>query len=176
MAPGEAARAVEANLSEEAVRRAAEAAGQREVAAPLQEVLRGVGDNVVREVLALPRAAEQARARHDEERRQMDAGHAREIEALAAANATLHALDSTRERHAAELQELIYRTTAAEEGWRAHIQEAREKLELRDSELLAKHGAPFWAMVGWSSERPITWSVRCASIRPPISTRRFCET
>ena len=78
----------------------------------------------------------------------------------------LGALETLRGDHGTAVRHLETACRLASESWETHLFLGRALMALAR----ARH------TVGWSSERPITWSVRCASIRPPISTRRFCET
>ncbi|CAE8643488.1 unnamed protein product [Polarella glacialis] len=143
---------------ESLVKQAAEDAGQKEVEESLREVLRIVGDNVVREVLELPKAAAAMKAKHREERMSLEELQAEEMSRLPE-HAPTEQVDMAKERHAIQLQEASYRVEAANEVWQGHLDHAGTKLEQRDESLLAEEGAAFWTKVGWSSSELCTRAI-----------------
>eukprot|EP00929_Paragymnodinium_shiwhaense_P109013 TRINITY_DN75379_c0_g1_i1.p1 TRINITY_DN75379_c0_g1~~TRINITY_DN75379_c0_g1_i1.p1 ORF type:complete len:943 (+),score=139.06 TRINITY_DN75379_c0_g1_i1:95-2923(+) len=140
---------------ESIVKAAAEAQGRAEVELCLQEVLRTVGGNVVKEVLALPKAAARMQERHREERVLLEDAHDAALRAVSDGT-LLDLADAAKEQHAIRLQEAAYRATAAKEMWHVHIRRADTKLVEHDQSLLAENGAVFWSKVGWTSERLCT--------------------
>ena len=148
---------------EGAVKRVAEAAGRRSVDGPLRDVLRAVGENVVREVLWLPARASQVRAAQREERDGLDRAHTAALRALHDVAAGDELFDAENERYGILVQEGTMRAQAANETWRAHIEQAVAKLARRDEALLAADGPPFWTKLAFSRERlcresPIDWA------------------
>ena len=149
---------------ETVARRAAEAEGRRAVEEPMRELLRAVGENVVKEVLALPAAATAMREARQLERSRLEAAHADELRRLRSEPLGLQhepsgvggavsgdLVGATRERHMAELLEADLRAEGADGAWAAHIEHAAAKLTRRDAALLAAEGAAFWERVGGPS-------------------------
>ena len=159
---------------EGALRATAEEAGKRLVDAPVRELLRAVGETVVREVLWLPRAAAAMRERLRLEDEQMASKHEIELELELELGATLsdsgnplpcqpvppghwaEHLDALKQRHAVERRAAAYRATAAEDAWRGHLENAATKLALHDERLLAEKAAAFWTQVGSTREKLCT--------------------
>ena len=149
---------------ESSVKKAAEAVGRRTVDEPLRDVLRAVGDNVVREVLWLPaRAAEMHKAQL-EERARLEATHTSDLRALHSRGASEEEMDGAGERYGVLVHEATIHAEAANETWRTHIANAHMKLARRDEALMADEGSAFWSKVGSTSERlnseagPVDWA------------------
>ena len=148
---------------ETAERRRAEAQGRLAMAGTLQQALRSVGAhllganyNVVREVLALP--AVMAAAQEDQRRRQQQLVLAHNAELSALSNSPANALavrleSEARERHESALREHTLRSDAANAAWSAHLQATKERLRVRDEQLIAAEGAALCAKVGTTIER-----------------------
>mmetsp|Transcript_47509 Transcript_47509/g.154228 ORF Transcript_47509/g.154228 Transcript_47509/m.154228 type:complete len:709 (-) Transcript_47509:2135-4261(-) len=125
----------EARLASAEERRA-EARGRREMAAALQQTLRTVGAhalgeeyNVVREVLALPRAVAAAREGQARRQRALERAHAEQLGALGESGVAVR-LREAEDRHAAERREEVRRSAAADAAWEAHIAAAAARLRL----------------------------------------------
>ncbi|KAL1525018.1 hypothetical protein AB1Y20_019893 [Prymnesium parvum] len=136
---------------EAAVKRRSDAMARELVDAPLQAVLRGVGENVVREVLWVEEAA---------------AAAAREEAAVRQAQ-----LAEVRARGGEEWQAVVaqmaeYRRRAADGLWSAHAEGAREKLRAEDARRRREEAPAFWAKTGGGEEAlreergPVNWARR----------------
>jgi len=146
----------EARLASAEERRA-EARGRREMAAALQQTLRTVGShalgeeyNVVREVLALPRAVAAAREGQARRQRALERAHAEQLGALGESGVAVRPREAE-DRHAAERREEVLRSAAADAAWEAHIAAAADRLRRRDVDLLQREegrAGGFWEKVG----------------------------
>eukprot|EP00928_Gymnodinium_smaydae_P061201 TRINITY_DN45344_c0_g1_i1.p1 TRINITY_DN45344_c0_g1~~TRINITY_DN45344_c0_g1_i1.p1 ORF type:complete len:952 (-),score=99.80 TRINITY_DN45344_c0_g1_i1:132-2987(-) len=134
------------------VRNVAFEAGRKEVEDLLRDVLRSVGDNVVREVLEIPKAAEAMKAKQIAEYKVLEDSQASELRSLSD-GASTDALEILHDRHATQLQELCYREEASLAMWSELIDNANTNLKERDQTLLTEEGEAFWTKVGWSSDR-----------------------
>jgi hypothetical protein len=122
----------------------------------LRDLLRAVGENPVKEVLALPRAAAAMRETRRAEHECLRASHAGELAALVEAGGgpPRDELEAAAVRQATELRAAAYRAEAAAEAWRGHAEGAAVKLEWWDARLLAEQAPLFWAKTGgWCCER-----------------------
>jgi len=143
---------------ENTLKMAAEDAGRKEVEEAFREVLRLVGDNVVREVLELPNAAAAMKTKHCDERIKLEEVQADELKRIPLRGLPTEQFDIAQERHAVQLHEASYRSMAAKSMWQELFANAGTKLEQRDQTVWAEESAAFWAKVGWSSERLCTES------------------
>ena len=167
----------------EGARQAAAAArGCRDVEVWLREVLREVGDNSAREVLAVRAAGVDLWQRiHDEEVSRT----VTEVTAVVTAGVTDGVTSQNMEnganqhqrrrgwpsslweatrRQQAEVREAAYRAEAAREAWRHHCASADARLASQDGAALATGAATFWHKVGGSEAAirteaaPIDWA------------------
>eukprot|EP00930_Biecheleria_cincta_P056456 TRINITY_DN42573_c0_g1_i1.p1 TRINITY_DN42573_c0_g1~~TRINITY_DN42573_c0_g1_i1.p1 ORF type:complete len:908 (+),score=197.81 TRINITY_DN42573_c0_g1_i1:33-2726(+) len=144
------------------VKRAAEDRGRKAVEESLREVLRRVGENVVREVLELPKAADAMKVKHQDEYTGMRDFQVAEINTLLDPTASNEVME-LQERHEDQLQELAYRVKEADGLWQRHISHVAAKLDQRDENILAEASGDFWEKVGWSSAqlcsetKPVNW-------------------
>ena len=141
---------------EKASRRAAELAGRKLVEEPVRELLRTVGGNVVKEVLLLPHSAEKMRISMMAERDELDQLFAEEIRSFHGdqvgdvGTESVEQLEMMKERFVVDLLELDLRADGACSAWKAHMDNAAERLMRRDKKLLEDEGASFWERVGSS--------------------------
>eukprot|EP00927_Polykrikos_kofoidii_P046580 TRINITY_DN4076_c2_g1_i1.p1 TRINITY_DN4076_c2_g1~~TRINITY_DN4076_c2_g1_i1.p1 ORF type:complete len:947 (+),score=163.95 TRINITY_DN4076_c2_g1_i1:92-2932(+) len=137
---------------ESAVKKVAEDVGRQEVEESFRMVLRTVGDNVVREVLELPKARATMKSKHCEESRQLERLQADQLSQLHE-SASKEQVDAAVERHAIQLRELSWRVNAANHFWQEHVDNAATKMEQRDRDLLGDESSAFWAKLGWSDDQ-----------------------
>ena len=134
---------------EEAIQETEDIRGKKEAALGIREVVREAGDNVVLEVMLLPKGEKEMQHQHHEEEQQL-------IKLIQQLTKTDNKIDIVAlELYSTELRKLSYRAHAANKVWKTHIELAIRRMEQYDRLLVSseENGAiHFWNKIESSAE------------------------
>ena len=134
---------------ENAIQETEDIRGKKEAALGIREVVREAGDNVVLEVMLLPKGEKEMQHQHHEEEQQL-------IKLIQQLTKTDNEIDIVAlELYSTELRKLSYRAQAANKVWKTHIELAIRRMEQYDRLLVSseENGAiHFWNKIESSAE------------------------